>query len=535
MSIPADPSLVLGMLIDLDKIKILQEISSAQQPAIMAQDGLNALTLSMYKLEAVERQLINMSAPMTTLLEMGVFKQEMKASIAMAAMTYAKAVIESEKQIQAIKTQAVGKKKGGQISMAAESPIDFTLSKVSNFPFAYDSIKMDVQYFRQEGYDSSSHADTVSSFVQNSLSDWGGSNEQVSEQGNTAHKATQRQSENHKLEGTIVIIASCTHKNATIIDPCVLDPDKAVKAWNFHNSKNSIDSSNSDLLFAEVKKKDRRTGGNKALHILSGCTRGSSFVGFVHITKTETSSSKESESSSSSTNKTETKPKKKEDPEAVAADIKARAEEELYVAGLTGSFQTKMNKQSSSSSEVNCHCSLSCMGLIPSITASEMNTTVKMMKPDSSEIMNSLKTLQNQAAPSGGGGKGKRGGGGGDMSTVGASARMGAQFMELSNSFVTNSMKSMSEVSTEKNKIIDINTLMTAFEDYLKKASSAEVAFGVPINFYIKQLTKKDICKCYIQKYYPNGPDESGEKGKGKQAAPAPAVEEQPAVEEEEQ
>ena len=44
---------------------------------------------------------------------------------------------------------------------------------------------------------------------------------------------------------------------------------------------------------------------------------------------------------------------------------------------------------------------------------------------------------------------------------------------------------------------------MTAFEDYITKASEGES--GIPINFYIKRLTKNDVAKAYIRKYYPSG------------------------------
>eukprot|EP00547_Thalassionema_nitzschioides_P002264 CAMPEP_0194217900 /NCGR_PEP_ID=MMETSP0156-20130528/22495_1 /TAXON_ID=33649 /ORGANISM="Thalassionema nitzschioides, Strain L26-B" /LENGTH=68 /DNA_ID=CAMNT_0038947061 /DNA_START=23 /DNA_END=229 /DNA_ORIENTATION=+ len=44
---------------------------------------------------------------------------------------------------------------------------------------------------------------------------------------------------------------------------------------------------------------------------------------------------------------------------------------------------------------------------------------------------------------------------------------------------------------------------MTAFEDYVNKA--IEGSCGVPTAYYMKDLHKADIAKCYIKRFFPNG------------------------------
>ena len=50
------------------------------------------------------------------------------------------------------------------------------------------------------------------------------------------------------------------------------------------------------------------------------------------------------------------------------------------------------------------------------------------------------------------------------------------------------------EVTT--NRILDINTMMTAFQDYIDKAIAGEA--GVPINYYLKPITKLMIAQMYV-------------------------------------
>ncbi len=55
-----------------------------------------------------------------------------------------------------------------------------------------------------------------------------------------------------------------------------------------------------------------------------------------------------------------------------------------------------------------------------------------------------------------------------------------------------------------KNRILDINTLMTAFEDFVGKATSGEA--GVPINFYVSSFRRTDIITAWIDQNFPDGP-----------------------------
>ncbi len=49
-------------------------------------------------------------------------------------------------------------------------------------------------------------------------------------------------------------------------------------------------------------------------------------------------------------------------------------------------------------------------------------------------------------------------------------------------------LTALGEIQDGANKILDINSMMTALDDYLKKA--AESTSGVPLNYYLKDIHK---------------------------------------------
>lgn len=51
--------------------------------------------------------------------------------------------------------------------------------------------------------------------------------------------------------------------------------------------------------------------------------------------------------------------------------------------------------------------------------------------------------------------------------------------------------------------MLDIDTLMTAFEDFVTIVQGGNA--GVPINFYLSKLTKKRIARVWIDENYPDG------------------------------
>lgn len=123
------------------------------------------------------------------------------------------------------------------------------------------------------------HGASVSSFVNHALSFLGVHNAQ--QMSLAVQQQINMQVANHNIAGTLVISISCTHRNASIFAPLIIDVDKALKAWNFLYPNDRISTSSLALLLEDIRKEvapDART-----FSILSGATFGSSLVGMVHI------------------------------------------------------------------------------------------------------------------------------------------------------------------------------------------------------------------------------------------------------------
>ena len=105
------------------------------------------------------------------------------------------------------------------------------------------------------------------------------------------------------------------------------------------------------------------------------------------------------------------------------------------------------------------------------------------------------------------------------MGTGAQSAKAGQKMEKMNSDFISAAVSSVGKLDSQKNQVIDLNSLQTALDDYIAKASDGKI--GVPINFYVKNVTKSDIARAWMQKHYPEElylppPDKKGSGGSGK-------------------
>jgi hypothetical protein len=89
--------------------------------------------------------------------------------------------------------------------------------------------------------------------------------------------------------------------------------------------------------------------------------------------------------------------------------------------------------------------------------------------------------------------------------------RAGEQMISLAAGRVTSVLTGLSDIEKTENKMLDINTMMTAFEDYVTRCVQGGDMLGVPINYYLKTITKSDILTVWLAKYYPQRRGEQSE------------------------
>jgi len=477
--------------------------------------------------------------------EMGAQLRKVKQKIGKAVEGLIDATIEGLKRKKEFRKNQADQKR---IGLSIGSPIDFALSSTTVFPLSSDGMDFDVQYFRNEsnkeiskskidneqdrkiastrGGQSREEVDEekreekekreepepiqkkVSDFVQNWLKDTNIATQSQSsktgsgsvllapekmnisqtaqrETANSVQQTMSAQTQNHDIEGTLVIVASCTHKNADIISPCIMDPVKILSAWNETFPDDKLSPESHAMFTAALELKTDRIFPDNALHLLTGCTRASSFVGMAHILRQEKSDTTQSASNT-------------------AKRIRSTVQKYAAVGAITGQTTANMDTASKqistmmSSSNIFSHCSLVTKGIIPNIVASDIKSTVKTLNPSPVKLLQQMKAIKSAGDSSVD-----------DLSDANlnakkvAEARTGAQFLEMSNNFAKDTVAVILKKEANQSKVIDTKSMLNAFTDYIKKAQEGNC--GIPVNFFIKKIDKGEVARTYINVFYPSG------------------------------
>ncbi|MBA4213188.1 MAG: hypothetical protein C0449_08915 [Polaromonas sp.] len=308
-TIPYSPSLVLGSIVEPAAMENLLAISAAQTPIDAAQETLNSFISMKRSLEMTVQELINMGLDPKDLVKK---VQEVGTDVDKAATAYATVRLEQELKLQPLRA------KMQIVNASVESPIDYNRTQIKALPLAADSLKMDAQFFTFDD-NAENDSDTLSnikSYVSAATSFLG---QGVSfDMAKTAVNQVEKQRQMHKISGTLVLTATCTHKEAQVLTPFYLDVDKAIRVWNqlFPGAKDKIRMDETTL--RQIAETEGSTT-EKSFNIISGASLGSSFVGMVHVLNTEDTTTSQ-------------------DDESRAKDMKATLSLGSAIASLKGGF-----------------------------------------------------------------------------------------------------------------------------------------------------------------------------------------------------
>eukprot|EP00548_Thalassiothrix_antarctica_P015567 CAMPEP_0194171380 /NCGR_PEP_ID=MMETSP0154-20130528/5965_1 /TAXON_ID=1049557 /ORGANISM="Thalassiothrix antarctica, Strain L6-D1" /LENGTH=495 /DNA_ID=CAMNT_0038883657 /DNA_START=92 /DNA_END=1579 /DNA_ORIENTATION=- len=472
-SIPADDTIVLGSVIHPSKITYFQKVSEIESPVNSIEDHLNTLIESSHNFEMMYNEMINMGVEQEDLMKMKGEQKKLKKEMAKTAINLGNATIMSQNKLRILR-----EREGAKITkVVPNSPIDWSQTELKHLPLAADSMSLDVHYFRNE--DSAdkvaAHAQSISKHISETFTS-GRVGKRKSNLGKSAHNSVLKQTNNHNLEGTIIITADCLHKQAVVMDPFIIDPVKSVAAWNLMYPDDPIETDPKSIYESALAK---TTDSSNTMHVLSGMTKGSSFVGMVHLLKQESTKSAQTGAS-------------------MATEMRQEMSKYLVMSEQSGSFGpaeqvSESMKALVSDSGVRNHCTIHTEGVIPNITSSSMMTSVANLKPSPKEIMEQLSAISSASD----------GVVNNSMEAMAAKAKTGAQFIKLNSEYIKNTVSVLGKYDQANNKVIDMNSLMDAFTDYVQKAIEGKSGTAVLLN--IREVHKKDIASSYINKYYPNG------------------------------
>ncbi|KAL7893386.1 hypothetical protein HDV63DRAFT_387887 [Trichoderma sp. SZMC 28014] len=476
-SIPYDPSLVMGQIVTKEALQNVEEMAQFAAPADAAQDKYNGLLASKRSLDMTLLELSGLKLGDDALKPLQEEIEAFNKDVATAAVDYAKAKIVAEQNIAKVRARIPA------VHVQWESPVDYNRTGYKTFPLAADSINLDVQYFSTDSNDQSSKssADDIASFATAKMSQLGA--KRTAEVAANVKSQVSAQREQHDIEGTLVIAATCTHKNCTVLAPFIMNVDKAIKVWNqmYPGEKDRITPTSSQAMIKiaeEIQSPEGADGKDKpSITLISGVSYGSSFVGMVHILRSSSTVASEKLKS-----------------------IASKAQVQLEVGAFMNKFQGGFGVDASFSNDVKnllstqnvqSHVTMTCMGLIPTLKSNELEMGVKQFAnfdPESS--MKQIEAIQNATVA--------------DQATVdsaAAAARTGGEMVAMQGGQVKAALSALGDIAKESNKILDINSMMSALDDYIAKA--ATLTGGVPINYYLKPVTKDMLAEMWVSKYYP--------------------------------
>ena len=467
-TIPFHPSLVLGNIVSGQKLEALKAISDLQAPVDSALEEMNSKLSLKLALDASMQEMVSLGIDTADIADE---MEQVKSDILDTTKKYIKIRIDNEKKIFEAKSHI-----GGIIDSQIESPVDYNRTFIKDdMPLSFDSINMDARYFSfdESGQGADSSMRSLKSFISASTKFLG--TDRSAELANSAQSQVASQREHHDIKGTLVITATCTHKNALLLAPFILDVDKGIRAWNriYDDQKIKMDD---PATVVEIARQEG-TNNERTLDIISGATCGSSFIGMVHVLRLSSTESEQSLISAA---------------ESMQAQMKVGGwfASASGGVGVDGSFANDV-KSLLSQQDINSHVSLVTMGMIPDIKANSIKMAVKeFMDYDPAKMMSQLAALQNATAS--------------DKDTVSSQARKassGETLEQMHSTQVKSVISGLAEVDDGQNKMIDINSLMDAFSDYVAKINSGKI--GVPINYYIKPITRAQLAQMWVSKYYP--------------------------------
>ena len=464
-SIPFDhPSLVLGHVVNTDLLALLEKIASLQARTDAAFERMNSFI-------AMRRGL---SMTINELVGLGVDIGELKTKIADlnqqvsdAARNYMTVRIANDTGVQKLREEVASIENVSGL----ESPLDFSGATIERLALASDSIKIDVQYFSYGGNDETDAAaiSSIEGVIRETTAPLGPTARDVPK---AAAAQVHQQLRNHNLAGTLVITASATHRASAMLQPLKLDVDKAVEVWNslYGAAGDGIDTSD---LSAVIRASEAPEGAADAnvLTLLTGANYGSSFIGMVHMVNSETAGT------------------------GLAAEQEEAVQEQMRLGGwvkaATGGFgvdETVLEnvRKLLSTQNVSTHANLIVLGAVPSLASAHLRSGVATLlgEPRTTGGLHGPSYDSHQTA-----------------STMADSSLKGGQQMAMQSGLMQSVIQGLGTIDHGSTQVVDLNTLMNAFDNYITQVSDIE-SVGIPISFFFKKISKTRVAQLWLDKYF---------------------------------
>lgn len=441
MQIQYDPNLFIGGIVQSEHIQHLGKVSKLHAEITAKKDKIDMLLKMKEELKMLK-------------FELGQSRDDEKGSGGTGKVDFAKMEEQLDNSIMTAQTGYMDKAVENYtkladlptsiVSMSFESPIDWDKSSIrSDLPLSMDTMKCDARWFMVDSKSASSskHSEDVSAHIKAQLS-----GKSWSIGGEASYNAKRNQEEmgsKSKVASTLVITCMCTHKLCSTIAPCVYDVEKLVEIWNTQFPDKRLQSRNPGKMRSVYKNAEE---DEERLYMIRGASYASAIVGTVtFVDESEKQSSLKAESIEKSFK--------------VQAEIKSV----FYSGSVSGGYSKKTEDEVMnmlSNQTVSIHFNLYVAGCIPNLKPQTYQTKTKMLQSfDNTSQMDKIKEM----------------------------------------------LEALNDGSTSEASVINAETMMHAFDNYLSMANVGDVTnLGVPVNYFVGPISKLFIVDKWMQKYFPD-------------------------------
>lgn len=473
------PSLALGRVVDHKVLSLMNEIGAMQRKSDAAFDKMNALIALRRSMKMTMEELIGMDIEAPD--DIATRLAALDASVKAAAQSYITQRLASDTQMETKLVELAEV----DAEDALDSPVDFELTQTINQPVGSDSMRLDMQYFSygETDEDASATVIRISDAIRKMTEDVGTESNKMAR---TANQQLNEQIKSHELTGTLVIAATCTHRNALMLSPLFLDADRLLEIWNqLQGEGTQLDTSDLPRM---AKIAHASKGGADAIEgsipLLVGTNLGSSFVGMVHtVSHDEFEATRQAE-------------------DVTGMEDMVRLGN--WLSGMSGQIGMdrevgKEIRNMAGHKRVFAHVNIIAMGVVPTFVADEKAKAAKQalqqQVPRSKQLLND--------SDQGSGGRMDSG------QPVGQSARLAAQLASIDGQMTANLLEGLGKLDVVANQTLDINSMMTAFDNYIasiNKSNSSDnktLSVGVPIGYHVRRIGASTVARLWLDKYFP--------------------------------
>ena len=361
-----------------------------------------------------------------------------------------------------------------------ESPIDWNGTKIDSFARANEGIAVSSQFFdintqQQKG---SSHAENVAASIGATIKESTptGLSQASSDLATSVHNSVTSTMQQHTVESTLVLTAIATHRWVKQLVPLKIDAKKLVHAWNYYhrNTEDRIEMATLTNMYTfqnELSKASEETLADgttipRTIAMVSEEFLGSAMVGMVHFIKREDTNTTQRATS-------------------VSASMTAEMQMATWLSSLTGSsaiMAQAANKAMSSFSQtgIDVVFNVVVQGYMPTLKSSIVKDSIKeftAFSPKAVDVTNDATLMSDQGMSNAASMK--------DAKAIGYS-------QSVSGSMIKATIQGLHEAYENSYNVLDYNTFMTTFDDYVKNAPKDKNA-GIPVGMNVKQWTRGNV------------------------------------------